>query len=127
MLYNFCAGIFSQRFSKHTAKLWPHRKCVHELAKLSNVVLRKYSVAGVSTSETWNLLTTNYNKAAQSTIGSIAGLKTVNVNIEEYVTNKALDALFVRIAAEEKEIRTNPAARINDILKKVFGQLDKKK
>jgi hypothetical protein len=49
------------------------------------------------------------------------------VNIEEYVTNKALDALFVRIAAEEKEIRTNPAARINDILKKVFGQLDKKK
>lgn len=89
--------------------------------------LDKALVAGVSTSETWNLLTTNYNKAAQSTIGSIAGLKTVNVNIEEYVTNKALDALFVRIAAEEKEIRTNPAARINDILKKVFGQLDKKK
>ena len=31
-----------------------------------------------------------------------------------------------RVAAEEKAIRTNPAARVNALLKKVFGQLDKK-
>ena len=49
----------------------------------------------------------------------------MNVDIENYVTEKALDALFVKIAAEEKSIRTDPTARVNDILKKVFGQLDK--
>ncbi|MDR0437883.1 MAG: DUF4197 domain-containing protein [Bacteroidales bacterium] len=43
--------------------------------------------------------------------------------METYVTEKALDALFTKITAEEKAIRTNPAARINDILKRVFGQL----
>jgi len=30
------------------------------------------------------------------------------------------------VAAEEKSIRTDPTARVNDLLKKVFGQLDKK-
>ncbi len=59
-------------------------------------------------------------------VGSVAGLKSVNVNLEEYVTEKALDALFVKVAAEEKSIRTDPAARVNSILQRVFGQLDKK-
>ena len=31
-----------------------------------------------------------------------------------------------KVAEEEKAIRTDPVARINDILKRVFGQLDKK-
>lgn len=88
--------------------------------------LTKPLVANVSTNETWNLLNTSYNTVAKSTIGSIAGLKTVNINLEDYVTEKALDALFTKVAEEEKSIRTNPVARINDILKLVFGQLDKK-
>lgn len=88
--------------------------------------LEKPLVANVSTTKTWNTLTSNYNKVAGSAVGSIAGLKTVNVNLTDYVTEKALDALFVKVAAEEKSIRTNPLARVNDLLKKVFGQLDKK-
>jgi hypothetical protein len=88
--------------------------------------LEKPLVANVSTAKTWNMLTSSYNKVAGTTIGSIAGLKTVNVNLEDYVTEKALDALFVKVAAEESAIRTNPAARVNDLLKRVFGQLDKK-
>lgn len=88
--------------------------------------LSKPLVANVSTAQTWNSLTTTYNSVARSAAGNIAGLKTVDVNIENYVTEKALDALFSRVAAEEKSIRTNPTARINDILRKVFGQLDKK-
>lgn len=83
-------------------------------------------VANISTTQTWNTLSSGYNSVASGTIGSIAGLKTVNVNLEEYVTEKALDALFVKVAAEEKAIRTDPVARVNDLLKKVFGQLDKK-
>jgi len=88
--------------------------------------LGKPLVANISTTQTWNTLSSGYNSVASGTIGSIAGLKTVNVNLEEYVTEKALDALFVKVAAEEKAIRTNPVARVNDLLKKVFGQLDKK-
>lgn len=88
--------------------------------------LSKPLVANVSTNETWNLLNSGYNSAAKSALGSLAGLKTVNVNLEEYVTEKALDALFTKVAEEEKAIRTDPVARINDILKIVFGQLDKK-
>lgn len=88
--------------------------------------LGKPLVANISTTQTWNTLSSGYNSVASGTIGSIAGLKTVNVNLEEYVTEKALDALFVKVAAEEKAIRTDPVARVNDLLKKVFGQLDKK-
>ena len=50
----------------------------------------------------------------------------MNVNLEEYVTQKALDALFLKVGEEEKKIRENPVARITSILKRVFGQLDKK-
>jgi hypothetical protein len=91
-----------------------------------NASLEKPLVANVSTNQTWNTLSSGYNKVAGSTVGKIAGLKSVNVNLENYVTEKALDALFIKVAAEEKAIRTNPVARVNDLLKKVFGQLDKK-
>jgi hypothetical protein len=48
-----------------------------------------------------------------------------NLNIDDYVTQKASDGLFKMIAAEEKEIRKNPVARTNDLLKKVFGSAAK--
>lgn len=44
-----------------------------------------------------------------------------SLDLDTYVTNKALDGLFVMVGEEEKKIRTNPAARTTDILKKVFG------
>jgi len=88
--------------------------------------LNKPLIANVSTSQTWNSLSSGYNSVATSTVGKIAGLKSVTVNLEDYATEKALDALFVKITEEEKAIRTNPIARVNDILKRVFGQLDKK-
>ncbi|MBF0264814.1 MAG: DUF4197 domain-containing protein [Gammaproteobacteria bacterium] len=43
-------------------------------------------------------------------------------NIDGYVTNKAIDGLFIMIASKEKEIRENPVARSTSILKQVFGQ-----
>jgi hypothetical protein len=45
----------------------------------------------------------------------------VDTDLVAYVTERALNGLFVTIADEENKIRTNPAARITDILKKVFG------
>ena len=88
--------------------------------------LNKPLVANVSTNQTWSLLCSGYNGAANSTVGKLSRMKPVNVNLENYVTEKALDALFIKVAAVEKDIRTNPSARINDVLQRVFGQLDKK-
>lgn len=88
--------------------------------------LDKPLVFNTSTTKTWNTLTSSYNSIANNPIGAVAGLKTVNVNLEQYVTGKALDALFLKIADEEKAIRTNPADRVTSLLQRVFGQLDKK-
>jgi hypothetical protein len=52
-------------------------------------------------------------------------LKEEDSNLEDYVTRKALDGLFVGIADEEKKIRENPKAAASSIVKKVFGALAK--
>lgn len=46
----------------------------------------------------------------------------LDVNLPDYVTQKALDGLFIMLAAEEKKIRENPAARTTELLKTVFGK-----
>ena len=43
-------------------------------------------------------------------------------DVETYVVGKALDGLFLVLAEQEKKIRTDPAAQVTDILKKVFGK-----
>lgn len=50
---------------------------------------------------------------------SLAG--TPSLDLDAYITNKALDGLFIMVGDEEKKIRTNPAARTTDLLRKVFG------
>jgi hypothetical protein len=42
-------------------------------------------------------------------------------DLDQYVTDKALDGLFLMVADEEKKIRQDPVARTTDLLKKVFG------
>ena len=43
-------------------------------------------------------------------------------DLDEYVVGRALDGLFHMVGEEEKRIRTNPAARVTDLLRDVFGQ-----
>lgn len=45
-----------------------------------------------------------------------------SVDLDHYVTNKAIGGLFYMIGQEEKKIRTDPAARVTDLLKTVFGK-----
>ncbi|MGV8080726.1 MAG: DUF4197 domain-containing protein [Syntrophales bacterium] len=45
-----------------------------------------------------------------------------SLDLDHYVTGKAMDGLFLMIGSEEKKIRTDPAARVTDILKTVFGK-----
>jgi hypothetical protein len=42
-------------------------------------------------------------------------------DLDQYVTDRALDGLFLMLAEEERKIRQDPAARVTDLLKKVFG------
>ena len=53
---------------------------------------------------------------------SLPFMKEESVDLDHYVTNKSLDGLFYMISQEEAKIRTDPAARVTDLLKKVFGK-----
>jgi hypothetical protein len=81
----------------------------------------KKIIGNLSTSDSWNKLTGEWNKVANSVIGQVAGLKPVHVKLDEYLTQKALDGLFLKISEQERMIRTDPVARVTGLLKKVFG------
>lgn len=53
--------------------------------------------------------------------GPMAQMLGGDADLDSYVTQEALNGLFIKIADEEKAIRTNPVARTTDLLKKVFG------
>ncbi len=78
--------------------------------------LDKPLVANVSTTKSWNTLTSKYNK-----IAPLINKPKVNTDLVNYVTQKAIDGLFVKLAEQEKKIRKDPVARVTDILKRVFG------
>jgi hypothetical protein len=73
----------------------------------------------------WNTLFTRWNAFANSPGGALVSARPVNADLNDYATRRALNGLFVKIRDKEKDIRENPAERVTDILKKVFGELDK--
>lgn len=48
-----------------------------------------------------------------------------SLDLDSYVTGKAMDGLFKIVAQQEKQIRQNSVARTSDLLKSVFGALKK--
>jgi hypothetical protein len=65
-------------------------------------------------------LTQQY-KSLQSSLGPLLSfIKPDQVNLDQYVTNKALEGLFKQLAVEEKSIRSNPESRTTDLLRQVF-------
>lgn len=62
-------------------------------------------------------------KALKNKYLSILPLSTTeSIDLDHYVTTKALDGLFHTLGQEEVKIRTNPKARTTEILKKVFAK-----
>jgi hypothetical protein len=80
-------------------------------AKFQPVI--KNSLDKVNATKHWEEVITTYNK--------IPFVKKMNPDLTAYVTQKAIDGLFVMIAKEEKKIREDPMARTTELLKKVFG------
>ncbi len=66
-------------------------------------------------------VTNAYNNLIKSLdlLGDMVDTKSLDLN--SYITGKALDGLFLMIAEEEKRIRENPIERTTELLKKVFG------
>lgn len=67
-------------------------------------------------------LAEKYNRVAGKAAG-VGLLKKEDANIQQYVTGKSLDGLYLMIGEEEKKIRQNPVGTGSAILKKVFGAL----
>jgi hypothetical protein len=74
----------------------------------------KASLDRVDATRLWADVIKQYNQ--------IPFVKKQNPDLTAYVTEKALAGLFVMVSKEEAKIRTNPAARTSEILKKVFGK-----
>ena len=70
----------------------------------------------VALAEYWSPLAGAYNKA-----GMLTGAKAVDPDLDGYVTQKAIDGLFLLVAEEEARIRKDPAARTSELLRRVFG------
>lgn len=70
------------------------------------------SLKKVDATKYWKDVFTTYNRFSS---------KPVDTDINSYVTSKALDGIFHYVAEEEINIRKNPAGRVTDVLKKVFG------
>jgi hypothetical protein len=67
-------------------------------------------------------LAQTYNRFA--TAGATLGLvKQSDATLEDYITSRAMDGLFLMIAEKEKEIRANPMQATGDLAKKVFAAL----
>lgn len=73
----------------------------------------KSSLEKVNATKYYSDLINAYNK--------IPLVEKMNPNLDEYATDKAIEGLFIMIAKEEKNIRSNPGARTSELLRKVFG------
>jgi hypothetical protein len=71
------------------------------------------AIQKVEVTKYWNPVVSAYN--------AVPLTRPVNPNLENYVTEQAINGLFAVVAQEEKKIRENPAARTTALLQRVFG------
>jgi len=81
----------------------------------------KEATSKVKLTEYWNPIINKYNGAM-----TLTGGQKLNPDLDAYITQKAIDGLFYMVEKEENKIRKDPAARVTDILMKVFGSLTNK-
>jgi len=86
-----------------------------------NPIVKQYLdqalIGGISTNQAWKTLTSSYNKVMQFS----SSYKPISTNLDDYVTKKTINGVFIKLADTEKNIRHDPMARVTDILKRVFN------
>lgn len=85
-------------------------------AKFNPVIKNSFSKVGAD--KVWTNIINKYN--------SIPLVNKVNPDLNDYVTNQAMNGVFKMIAVEEQNIRTNISARTSPLLQSVFAMQDKK-
>ena len=87
------------------------------MEKFSPVISASLNKVGAT--KYWTDAATAYNK--------VPFVEPINANLTQYVTEKAIEGMFVQVAQEELKIRDNIGARSTSLLQKVFGYADTKK
>ncbi|MGM0945553.1 MAG: DUF4197 domain-containing protein [Bacteroidota bacterium] len=77
------------------------------------------SLTKVNATKHWEDVMKNYNQ--------VPFVKKIDPDLNAYVTQKAIDGLFLEIAKEELKIRENIGARTSPLLQKVFGYAERQK
>lgn len=88
-------------------------KTTESLTNAYRPVIQK-ALAKVDATKYWTQIFTVYNQLPTTR-------NKINTDLVAYVTERALNGLFVTISEEENKIRQNPQARVTDLLRKVFG------
>ncbi len=107
-------GMTILRGGNDAATQYLKSKTTAALTKAFRPVIEQ-SLDKVHATEYWSDVFTTYNKMPTT-------FKKINPDLAAYVTERALNGVFVYIADEEAKIRMNPAARTTDLLRKVFDQ-----
>lgn len=87
-------------------------------AKFAPVIQNSFDQVGAD--KVWNTIFSKYN--------ALPLVSPVNIDLTDYATQKTMEGVFKMIAVEEENIRSNfGGSRNTDVLKDVFGSLDKTK
>jgi len=81
-------------------------------------------VSGISAQQSWLTLTEKWNMVANSIAGRLAGFNPVTTDLDDFLTRKALEGVFLKISGEELKIRKEVSARVTPLLQRVFGSLE---
>lgn len=76
------------------------------------------AISKVKLTEYWEPIIKKYNGAM-----TLTGGEKINPDLNAYVTEKAISGLFFMVEKEENKIRKDPAARVSELLQKVFGSV----
>ena len=100
----------------NAATIYLSDKTEQELYRRFNPIISN-SLNKVGATQVWKNIIDKYN--------SLPVTSNVNPDLPDYVTNEALEGVFIMIAQEEKDIRNSLSARTTDLLRKVFAIQDK--
>ena len=98
---------------KNAATEYLRRKTSTQLENRFQPIINN-ALESVNATKYYENITTAYNR--------IPLVNKVDTDLTKYVTERALDGLFIMVAKEEAKIRKDPVARTTELLKKVFSQ-----
>ena len=78
----------------------------------------KEATSKVNLTAYWTPIINKYNTAM-----TLSGGQKINPDLDDYITQRSIEGLFILIAKEEDKIRLNPADRVTELLAKVFGSI----